>query len=686
MNAGAAAAAGGAPQGARGAKRPLERAACAAAAGGALSGAQGSPGARAGAADATLSDSSCGSSPSLPSPPSTALHRREPAAAAGSPSSPSSLLGGGVGSGSLVSSRDAKMESFLKDVLADMLKRLGGDEGDEEGEGEAAAAGLAGASHEELEHLLATEIGDRVSDVNSFLWHRVGPVAQAMLAKRLRRDCLLETVAVVHTAPRFRDMAENYRTLFDAFFDTPHLSFQTLNPGALGNVSARDYWILAYYARASCKRAKTDGCLQLGLSGRTSIGKSTLFEAPLSEISHHYVSDSGVGRFKVDEKPVLFFHDVDVSDLCLGRDRDLLKTLARGEVTKSKVHSTTVVVLPIHLFYTSNTRMFTHYVPVSEQCLDSLTWGYANRRPPPPQPQPPQQPSLEERAAAREGKARAATPLPLPPPLGGGEEAETGEEQASPSTFPAPRQQQQQPVRGGRRGTRRQKRKPERPPTHIPPLPLQAAAAREEAAAAAKAAAAAASLKRKRRHHQLQIPQLFGSRTNFRGRGAARHASSSWKRATSARGDSRRFTIHPSDLTMTAKNEEHIEALQARFLECFVQRRPRLDTGLFPKYGSFRKAHAVLGIYTRILDLLERVYSPSDFFSPGLPLYVITGLASQAASHEKRMAQAPDDANAGRPPPVRERVAALAEKYFPGRCNRAERDSITAHLARNVKK
>jgi len=53
-------------------------------------------------------------------------------------------------------------------------------------------------------------------------------------------------------------------------------------------------------------------------------------------------------------------HDVDLSILISGPDKDKLKTISRGEVTTAKVHSATISVPPVFLFVTSNQHLMDH--------------------------------------------------------------------------------------------------------------------------------------------------------------------------------------------------------------------------------------------------------------------------------------------------------------------------------------
>jgi len=119
-------------------------------------------------------------------------------------------------------------------------------------------------------------------------------------------------------------------------------------------------FILTFFAFLTCKRAKNDNILQLGLVGCSTAGKSTLFEACLMEGSHVTTNEAGVGRFQVGNKPVLMFHDINIRTLAMSKDTEKIKTIARTEPTVTKIYSTVYTLQPLFLFYSSNERLMTH--------------------------------------------------------------------------------------------------------------------------------------------------------------------------------------------------------------------------------------------------------------------------------------------------------------------------------------
>jgi hypothetical protein len=168
-------------------------------------------------------------------------------------------------------------------------------------------------------------------------------------------------VSIEENAENLVDLVERYKKCFNAWIDANTLvSFKAINTRLLGNVSAKDMFILTFFAFCTCRRSKNDNILQLGLAGCSTSGKSTLFESCLMEGSHVTTNEQGVGRFQVGNKPVLMFHDVSIRTLAQSKDTEKIKTIARTEPTVSKVHGSVITLPPLFLFYSSNERLMSH--------------------------------------------------------------------------------------------------------------------------------------------------------------------------------------------------------------------------------------------------------------------------------------------------------------------------------------
>ena len=347
----------------------------------------------------------------------------------------------------LLSMRDQKTEAFLKSVLDELQP------GNEQ------------LSADELRDRWFREASTKLCQVSLTLSHKMSSLLQHALQQKLD-SCLNDTYTTVETTPiPAGDMAKRYRACFDAWVNaTDCISIEAGNPRLLGRLHPTHYFILTLFAFATNRRIRGDDILMLCITGESSVGKSTLFENCLIEGSHLQCSEDGVGRFNTGSKNILFYHDVPITRLWIGKDAEKVRTISRGETTVAKVHSSTQMIAPLFLLATSNMRLMEHKF------------------------------------------AHAILP--------------SG------------------------------------------------------------------------------------------------------------------YQVYPSQAVPTGNrrllNMEMLKAIQMRFLEVYCRKAPPLDTALLPKNGCFLRSHMIVGLYTRVLDVL-RAYSRQDFYSIILANYVVSGLCKNFA-------------------------------------------------------
>ena len=251
------------------------------------------------------------------------------------PQSPSELK-------DIVSAREMVTESFLKDIidsLPDPPHR--------------SAVELARAWKEEAKK--------QIANLSVTLSHRVQPIVNLMLEQKLANSIDRLFVTIQTLEPNVCDMVRKYRKCFNIWIDASQcVSFRATNTLLLGRITVKDLFILTFFTFLTCKRSQNDNILQLGVVGCSTSGKSTLFESCLQEGSHVTTNEAGVGRFQTDSKTVLMFHDVSIRTLAASRDTEKIKTIARTEPTVTKIHSTTLTLKPLFLFYSSNERLMSH--------------------------------------------------------------------------------------------------------------------------------------------------------------------------------------------------------------------------------------------------------------------------------------------------------------------------------------
>jgi len=246
----------------------------------------------------------------------------------------------------LLSEKDAQTENFLNQIVS-LLKLP------------------INATPDEIHVAWSRQLSNGIAGISSILWHRLNPYVEILLARKMHNFITDQMVTIDVIQEPLLDLCNKYRVCFTTWIDSDKILFNTGMEKLLGKLSLKNYFILQFFVFGTNTRVRGDHCLQLGIVGKSSVGKSTLFESPLSEISHYYVSDKGTGRFKIEEKTILFFHDIDVRTMVFSRDKDLIKTLARSEASQAKVHSSTGCIPPIHILYTSNFKLFNYKLPTS---------------------------------------------------------------------------------------------------------------------------------------------------------------------------------------------------------------------------------------------------------------------------------------------------------------------------------
>ena len=191
------------------------------------------------------------------------------------------------------------------------------------------------------------------------LLKKIQPLIPLIIKKKRMRDpCKI--VIIEPSSENEIELITNYLLCFQNFIESPYASFKTANNACLGNVNIRDYFVLQFLAMATCKRIRQDTCLQLGLSGKSSIGKTAIFEAPILSSSILFTAQQGVGRYVTDNKSIFLLNDIDIQKFICSTDGDMFKLITRTEPASAKIHGSTNTVESIHVFYTTNGRLFSH--------------------------------------------------------------------------------------------------------------------------------------------------------------------------------------------------------------------------------------------------------------------------------------------------------------------------------------
>jgi hypothetical protein len=251
---------------------------------------------------------------------------------------------------SLVSAKDIRIENYLEEIFETLT----------------VPADTESKSITELARLWKEEVRAKLTEKSVTLSHKTVPLVQLLLEHKL--GCVIDKT-FVRVATAFqepREMIDKYQYCFETWVDdTARVHFKAQNKRLLGNLTAQEVFILTFFAQSTNQRVENDNVLQLGIVGKSSSGKSTLFEKILMEGAHVTTNEKGVGRFQTGKKPLLMFQDIDIRTLTHSSDSEKIKTLARTEPTVTKIHGNTLTLPPLFIFYSSNERLMNHEFPAS---------------------------------------------------------------------------------------------------------------------------------------------------------------------------------------------------------------------------------------------------------------------------------------------------------------------------------
>jgi hypothetical protein len=124
-------------------------------------------------------------------------------------------------------------------------------------------------SADELQQYQMSRAHERLSKCSPVLAHRYGPLLKTHF-QHLQEERLNDAFAEIDVEGLpLAKKARVYQRCFDNFVDDEEaVAFATYNKTMLGNVSAKDYWILVFFIMATCRRVKGDAMLQLIISGK----------------------------------------------------------------------------------------------------------------------------------------------------------------------------------------------------------------------------------------------------------------------------------------------------------------------------------------------------------------------------------------------------------------------------------
>ena len=268
----------------------------------------------------------------------------------------------------LVTAKELRIERYLEEIFDSLEMPSNND-----------------VSTAELARIWKEDVRKKLAAMSVTLSHRTTPLVEIMLEQKL--GLVLDKNFVHVSVPNqdVKEMVTKYQDCFETWVDDwERVHFRAMNSSLLGNMSAKDAFILTFFSQCTNRRVCNDNVLQLGLVGCSSSGKSTIFESVLMQGAHVTTNEKGVGRFQVGKKPVLLFHDIPIRTLTNSPDTEKIKTIARTEATTTKIHGTTLPLPPLFIFYSSNERLMNHEFPLPpttegedvKPVVGRLTWRF----------------------------------------------------------------------------------------------------------------------------------------------------------------------------------------------------------------------------------------------------------------------------------------------------------------------
>lgn len=175
------------------------------------------------------------------------------------------------------------------------------------------------------------------------------------------------------------EMVKKYKTVFNSWIDSENcMSFQTKFATALFysqeyHFSLKDMFVLHLFAMGTGRRTVEDHLLQLAVTGKSTVGKTVLFERPLYNLSSTFCGDEGIGRFNLNGKSIFMCNDVSINKLVTGINGATFKTMCRTEPTKQKVFGTTEIVPVAFIFISANENIQDHNIFIPDVVVPPST-------------------------------------------------------------------------------------------------------------------------------------------------------------------------------------------------------------------------------------------------------------------------------------------------------------------------
>lgn len=254
--------------------------------------------------------------------------------------------------GNILSDKDRDVDNFLLHMAEKLCREFECDEN-----------GRVSTVAEEKTQMLLDLTDERLSGISLTLEHKFGAMLKKYITLCQERKASRALSRVKVPPQDLKRTAENYRQCFSSYVESPFVTYAATCEKELGRLSTKDAFVLHLWCMLNCYRAKGDQMFAVSVCGVSSVGKSSLFEAPAFENGHSYVAEAGVGRFAVKKRSTLIYSDIALDVLYKSKDAAKFRTIARSEPTTCKVFADTCTLPPLWILITSNQRIHSHVIP-----------------------------------------------------------------------------------------------------------------------------------------------------------------------------------------------------------------------------------------------------------------------------------------------------------------------------------
>ena len=269
---------------------------------------------------------------------------------------------------SILSKKEKIVESFLRDLSScvdfESAETSSNNSSSSNNGGGTTTTGNEGGGFDECdEQTFLQDMEKKLANASILLSNKYGPILKQFMSQKQQQmfsELYVRIPRLIQTSSDL-NLSVVYNKCLLNWIDSPFVSVASPNKILLKNILPKDLYLLTFYSMACVKRVKFDECFSLSVVGRSSTGKTRFLESVLLEAAFTFNSEKGVGRYNgCKHRPIIMYHDVDISVLYKGTDGQIFRSLSRTEPTNVKVHSGLITLPPLWVLISANQRINNH--------------------------------------------------------------------------------------------------------------------------------------------------------------------------------------------------------------------------------------------------------------------------------------------------------------------------------------